>query len=118
MISTGIKKSQVLGEGRSVKILGSLLQQISKGGFAFPHRQLAAALHFRIWRSCSHDLIIVCLLLPLLLPMASSPYQAHTSCFQVWAHGDFILISPKTQGITMLGRSEVDQIIDNDNYQL
>ena len=37
------------------------------------------------------------------------------SCFQVWAHGDFILVSPKTQGITMLGRSEVDQII-NDNY--
>ena len=49
MISTSIKKSQVLGEGRGVKILGSLLQQISKGGFAFPHRQLAAALPFGIW---------------------------------------------------------------------
>merc|ERR1719341_2919973 len=24
----------------------------------------------------------------------------------VWAHGDFILVSPKTQGITMLGRSD------------
>ena len=43
------KKSQVLGEGRSVKILGSLLQQIPKGGFEFPHQQLAAALHFGIW---------------------------------------------------------------------
>jgi len=38
---------------------------------------------------------------------ASKYSAAYFSKFpKVWAHGDFILISPKTQGITMLGRSD------------
>ena len=117
LISTGIKNLRFWGKDGASKYSAAYFGKFPKVVLRFLIGNSLQLCLLEFGRSCFHDLIIVCLLLPLLLPLASSPYQAHTSCFQVWAHGDFILISPKTQGITMLGRSEADQII-NDNYQI